>query len=83
MLVENEGEIDEQPTETDALAHSIGAFVQRGESELATEDIAKGVGKRSQDSTFKRALKLAAERDYIGKVKRGVYAAGTCTVLDV
>jgi hypothetical protein len=83
MNVENEGEIDEQASETDALTVSLGSLVQRSEADMTTADIASGVARDAQDRTFKRALSAAVDRDYICKVRRGVYAAGSLGALDV
>jgi hypothetical protein len=76
MQVENEGDIEEATSETDGVAQQIAALVQRGESEITTAEIAAGVGREPQDSTFKRALGLAEERGHIAKVRRGIWAAG-------
>jgi hypothetical protein len=85
MLVENEGAlVDEQPTEEDALAVQIGAFVQTQPGEVKRSDIAQGVGRDAEDITFKRSLVSAVERDYIAKgAKQGKYASGSAKVLDV
>ncbi len=84
MLVENEGEIDEQASETDALAVSLGSLVQRSEAEMTTAELAAAVGRDAKDGTFKRAITAAGDRGYIEKAKRGIYVAGqTVTGLDV
>jgi len=43
---------------------------------MATGDIAAAIGRKAQDSTFKRALGMAEAREYVVKAKRGLYAAG-------
>jgi hypothetical protein len=85
MLVENEGElVSEQPTEEDALATQIGAFVQTQDGEVKRSDIAQGVSRDAEDITFKRALAAAVDHDYIEKgAKQGKYASGAAKVLDV
>jgi hypothetical protein len=83
MVVENEGEIDEQPSETDALAASLGSLVQRSEADMTTAELASAIGRDSKDGTFKRAITAAVDNGYIEKVKRGVYRFGSLGVLDV
>ncbi len=77
MTVENEGDIEDAPSETDALATQIGATVQRGEGEMSTAAVAAAVGRDAQQPTFKRALTAAVEAGLVTKPSRGRYAAGS------
>jgi hypothetical protein len=79
MRVSNEGEIEEASTETEALAYAIGQFVQRADSSAPTGEVALAVGRKADDSTFKRALKLAEDREFVAKIKRGLYGPGEKT----
>ncbi len=77
MTVHDEGVIEKATTETDALARSIGAFVQAAEEPVTTAQIAAAAGRSAQDITFKRALEAAMAAEFIFRERRGVYAAGS------
>ena len=76
MTVHDEGVIEKATTETDALARSIGSFVQAADEPVKRAEIAAAVGRDSKDSTFDRALKAAVSVAFVQSGGYGKYAAG-------